>query len=177
MLVMRTSVGIYLLVFGLLVSPAVAQSAAQHLVKSFLGNCVLNLPNLDKIRAGAKVFDWKPLSQEMNEVLGPVDPTAESEGWIVDEQDLRFFVAISEGVIDGEKWANCAIAARVSRPDFVALLESKLDLSNLYDETEAGQRYQTWTTSVNGYSMLIALTAAQDDARPEVTIAASMKAR
>jgi hypothetical protein len=45
----------------------------------------------------------------------------------------------------------------------------------LNEETEAGQRYRSWTTSVNGYSVLIMLTTLQNERVAEGTLAAAVK--
>jgi hypothetical protein len=174
----KAAVAALMLAVGLAGSVA-AGPVEDGVVDAFLGNCVLNLPNLEKIRAASRVFGWKRLSPDAMTMLGPLDSGAEAEGWMATQDSLRFIVGISSGIIESQRAASCS----VTHPDVkqIALLDSlyrKAALKPLnYDELEAGQRYRAWTTQANGYSVLIMLTTAADENVGGGSISAAVKLR
>ena len=145
-------------------------------VDAFLGNCVLNLPNLEKIRAASRLFGWQALSRDAMTAIGPLDPDAQCEGCMASEADVRYFIGVSTGSMGQQQAVACTMANPDLKQDVVlADLQKKLTLKMLNEESEAGQRYRSWTTSVNGYSMLIMLTTMQNERVAGGTLAAAVK--
>jgi hypothetical protein len=147
-------------------------------VDAFLSNCVLNLPNLEKIRAASRVFGWKRLSPDEMTMAGPLDSRVEAEGWVATQDSLKFLVGISNGSIDSQRVASCNVAhPDVKQSALLDSLHRKVTLKPLNDEREAGQRYRAWTTESNGYSVLIMLTTMTDENVAGGSISAAVKLR
>ena len=147
-------------------------------VDAFLSNCVLNVPNLEKIRAASRVFGWKRLSPDEMTMLGPLASGVEAEGWMATQNSLRFIVAISNGGIGSQRAASCSVAhPDVKQSALLDGLQRKVALKPLNDEREAGQRYRAWTTEYNGYSVLIMLTTMADENVAGGSISAAVKLR
>jgi hypothetical protein len=145
-------------------------------VDAFLGNCVLNLPNLEKIRAASRLFGWKALPRDAMTAIGPLDPDAQLEGWTANAGEVRHFIGISTGSIGQRRAVACTMANPELKQDvLLADLQKKLTIKMLNEESEAGQRYRSWTTSVNGYSVLIMLTTMQNERVAGGTLAAAVK--
>jgi hypothetical protein len=86
----KAAVAALMLAVGLAGSVA-AGPVEDGVVDAFLGNCVLNLPNLEKIRAASRVFGWKRLSPDAMTMLGPLDSGAEAEGWMATQDSLKVY--------------------------------------------------------------------------------------
>lgn len=157
---------------------AQSPSIEETVVDAFLANCTLNLPNLDKIRAASRTLGWKSLPRDAATMMGPIDPSAQFEGWMVSDLAARYVVGISAGRIGVQPVVSCAVAnPDVKQDALLGGLHQKLKLQILNDEREAGQRYRAWTTEVNGYSMLISLTTMQDESSPGASLTAAVKLR
>ena len=157
---------------------AQSPSLEETLIDVFLGNCVRNLPNVEKIRAASRVLGWKSLSRDAAVMFGPIDPRAEFEGWLGTEKSVRYVVGISLGSIGAQPVTTCAIAQpEFKQVDLLRNLEAKLKLKYLNDEKEAGQRYRSWTSEVNGYSMMIMLTTLDNINEPGGSLSAAVKIR
>jgi len=157
-----------------------AQSASfeETLVDAFLNHCVLNLPNLEKVRAASRLFGWTRLSQDAAILLGPISPDAVFEGWMVGEKASRYLIGISTGSMGPQPGAICTVASpELKQTDLLISLQKKLSLKFLNDEREAGQRYRAWTTTANDHSLLIILTTLQDENTVGATLAAAVKLR
>lgn len=157
---------------------AQSQSLEATLVDVFLGHCVRNLPNVEKIRAASRVLGWKPLSPDAAIMFGPVDSNVKFEGWLGTEKSVRYMIGISLGSIGTEPVTTCAIAQPdLGQSDLVRNLEAKLTLKYLNDEKEAGQRYRSWTSEINGQSMMIMLTTLDSINEPGGSLSAAVKVR
>jgi hypothetical protein len=152
------------------------QSKEAVVVDAFLSDCVLNLPNLEKIRAAARVLRWKRLSPDELTMLGPLDSRAEAEGWVATQDTLKLLVGITSGSIGSQRAVSCSVAQRdVKQSALLDSLHRKLNLKPLNNEREAGQRYRAWTTEANGYSVLIMLTTMTDKNVAGGSISAAVK--
>jgi hypothetical protein len=153
-------------------------SLASAVVEAFLGNCVLNLPNLEKVRAASRVFGWKALSRDETMVMGPLDRSADAEVWMAADKNVRYLIGISRGTLGSQPIASCTVAhPELQQKAVLGSLQDKLKLKYLNDEREGGQRYQSWTAEVNGYSQLITLTTMQADGSSGGSLAAAVKLR
>jgi hypothetical protein len=153
-------------------------SIEETVVNAFLGNCALNLPNLDKIRAASRTLGWKSLPRDAATMMGPIDPSVQFEGWMVSDLAVRYLVGISVGRIGVQPVVTCTVANPDLKQDaLLGDLHQKLKLETLNDVREAGQRYRAWTTEVNGYSMLISLTTMQNENSPGGSLSAAVKLR
>lgn len=137
---------------AIVAAPSAMADPATDVVETFLGSCALQMPNLDSIRAASRVMNYEPLSDDMMAMLGPVDPTAESEGWIVPMGDEKLFLGISEGMFHDKPVAICSVAAKIADPELVIsrLTEMNSIGSKRYDKVRLGQRTRVWTLIGHG---------------------------
>ena len=153
-------------------------SIEDTLVNAFVGNCVLNLPNLEKVRAASRIFGWKSLPPDVATMLGPIERRAQFEGWLASEETVQYIIGISMGSIGRQSVSSCSVANPQSKQhSLVDGLQKKLKLNPLTDDIEAGQRYRSWTTEANGYSVLITVTTMQNENSPGASLTAAVKLR
>jgi hypothetical protein len=161
-------------------------SLEKTFVEAFIGHCILNLPNLEKIRAASRLLGWKPLSGDAAVMLGPLDRGAKAEMWLATEKEMwlatekgdLFLIGISTSAIGTQPTVSCSMAhPKLQQSEMSEELSKNLTLKFLSDEGEAGKRYRSWTTSANGYNVLVMLTSLRDPNSLGVTVAASVKVR
>lgn len=156
---------------------AMAEGEAET-VEQFIGICALSMPEIRRIEAAASELKWKPLSPTQATMLRPIDPNAKFSGWLVPNSGKPYLIGVWEGQLDGDKVLVCTHASTHFDPsELVSEMAKKLSLKTLTDETEAGQRYRTWTTNVNGISMLINLTTMQNQRQTGGSLSVFVKSK
>jgi hypothetical protein len=132
-------------------------SVGMRFAQTFLGTCVQDFPNTDKIKAAAKTLGWKEIDDpNMKAMLGPSDSSATWQGWFVKVEESNYFVGISEGEYKGKKVQNCNVAQdRTKVDEIIAELEKLLKAKKISETVEAGQRYGTWEFDKSGEKFLI----------------------
>lgn len=154
--------------------PAVAE---EEFFAFFNRACLLNMPRLDKVRAIARLSQWKPVTGDLATLMAPADPASTGEGWAVTEGGRSMFVGISEGELNGRKMATCAaLGTKFNSSKLVKIIESNLGSSALSNEVENLQRYRVWKGSVSGQQVLVQLTTAADDKVAGGTLAVMARA-
>jgi hypothetical protein len=125
--------------------------------QAFLGTCVQDFPDTNKIKAAAKALAWKEITDpNVKAMLGPSDPSAMWQGWMMQTGDSKYFVGISEGQYEGKKIHNCNLAQdRTDVDGIIAELERLLNTKKISETIEAGQRYGTWEFERSGESFLL----------------------
>lgn len=140
------------------------QAVEESFFEFFNKTCMLNMPRLDKVRAAARLFDWKPITGDAALMLGPADPRSPFEGWAAPHDGRTVFVALSEGVLEGRKVVICtSTERRLDQEAFVKVIESSSAIRRAHDEVENMQRYRGWTGQINGEAVLIHLTTMAKD--------------
>jgi len=139
--------------------------------------CLLTMPRLDKVRAIARLSQWKPVKGDLATLMAPADSASTGEGWAVVEGGRSMYVGISEGKLDGRKMVICAaLGTKFDSSELVKIIESNRGSSALSDEVENLQRYRVWKGSVSGQQVLIQLTTAADDTVAGGTLAVMARA-
>jgi len=137
----------------------------------FIGSCLAPFPDLNKIRATARVLRWKPVQGDVATMLGPADTTAKYELWAVAEPADVLMVGISEGRVGTRKASACVNALRSVDQDRLALLiEQRTSVGRVSDTTENFQRHRTWTITYGGLRFLMELGALADTAASPATL-------
>ncbi len=136
----------------------------KKLVEAFVGNCIQNLPQLEKIRAAARVFGWSALSADQLMAMGPQNPSTKFEGWYVKDDTASYLLGISSGNVNSINAVTCTIASPDLTPaSFIPALHKLIGLKALDDQSEGGQRYRAWTTTANQNSIMVNLTSFPSD--------------
>ena len=147
------------------------------LVAEFIGACVQNMPQLEKVEAMASLMDWEVLDEEMLVAFGPTEPGIEMLGWLANRgEPTQMFVGITNGAVDEKHVQSCTVAmSSPSKSEIVQqIVNSVADFerpSDAYDE--AGQRYRTWKYNNRGDSFVLAVVDAPQLA-PEVATLSAM---
>jgi len=150
-----------------------AVSTEESFFKFFNKTCLLNMPRLDKVRAAARIMDWKSLTGDLATLLSPQNANARFEGWAVSETDLNYVVGVSEGAIGSSKVAICSASIRnIDQEALVKIIErdTKARLEN--DEIENLQRYRGWIGTTNGEAIILQLTTMANSQLSAATLAA-----
>jgi hypothetical protein len=121
-------------------------SSSLRFAQEFVGVCAQDFPAVDKIKAAAKVFNWKEITDpNMRAMMGPASPDASWQGWLVIEKEDKYFVGISEGDINGKKTSSCSLVQdRVDVDSIISELAKILNAKKVEESTEAGQRQTLW---------------------------------
>jgi hypothetical protein len=130
---------------------------AEKFLRFFSGNCIRSVHNLDQLIAYAEVQKWQRLPEDMQRVFE--NPFAdESDGWGVTHEGQFYIVGYTKGFVDGESVSSCAVVSKSQMVGDVAQqLNSRFQISEVVDEVEGFQRYQTFTTNVSGIDLLITI--------------------
>ena len=141
-------------------SIAVADSVGLRFAQTFIGSCVHDFPDESKLRAAAKTFGWKEITDpNVKALMGPSDPSTTWQGWYVVVNSDKYFVGISDGISGGKAFHSCSLVQ--DKTDVKATIDELVKLlnANKLDETvEAGQRYGTWEFKSNGAPLLLMTT-------------------
>jgi hypothetical protein len=130
-------------------SMARAQSPATielSFVRSFIGTCLQYFPDTARVRQAASALKWSEIKNpDFRGMLGPADPKAKWQGWLMRVDGYAFFVGISESTDQGKTVRSCSLAAdRVDLRTVYGTLESLVSLKKQLDFNEDGQRNQLW---------------------------------
>ncbi len=120
-------------------------SSAVRFAQEFVGICVQDFPAIDKIKAAAKVLNWKEITdQNIRAMIGPANPDAFWQGWLVVEKEDKYFVGISVGVVNGKNINSCTLVQdRTDVDAIIAELTKVLNAKKIDEAEEAGQRQIT----------------------------------
>lgn len=156
-------------------STAYARSADASREMSFLeffnGVCLLNMPRIDKIKAGAREMKWSHLTGDAAVMIAPADPNAAFEGWSVQQDKEIYFVGVSDGSVDSRRVVTCATAGRGFNQDsLVKTIESNVTSERINDEVETMQRFRAWRITVSGQTFLLNLTTTAKNAVTPVAV-------
>lgn len=81
-------------------------------VRSFIGTCLRDFPDIGRVRHAAKALKWLEMRDpNLRGMLGPADPKAQWEGWLMRVDGHAFLVGISEGLDGGRTVKSCSLAA------------------------------------------------------------------
>jgi len=164
---------ILLIICNFSTEPALGQNKEAHdrLLEFFSGACLQAMPNIDRVKAGARAMNWKPLEGDIATMLAPADETAVWQGWAAKTDSDLFLLGVSEGKSNGRQIATCSVVVReIDQENLVKGLGENLKLKYLADDTEAFQRYRAWTTEVSGNKMLINLTTLSKEPNSPATL-------
>lgn len=143
----------------------------------FNSTCLLNMPQLDKVRATARLLDWKPITGDAAVMLAPSNPNAPFEGWAATYQGRNFFIGLSEGVLESKKVVICAATERkLDQEVLVSIIETNIKARIDNDEIENMQRYRGWVSAKDGESVLLHLTTSATDRLSSATLAVFARA-
>jgi hypothetical protein len=140
------------------------KAEADQFYEFFNGVCLLNMPRLDKVRAFARMRDWKPIKGDAALLLAPANPGAAFEGWSAVENGRVLIVGISEGKLDHlRKIAVCSVAStKVETAQLATAIQSALKVPISNDMVEHGQRYRTWVGALYGDQIIVDLLTPAD---------------
>ena len=122
---------------------------AVHLARAFVGYCIQNPGRNDQVQAAAIAFDFSPLEGEFKTMLGPEDPDAEYEGWLVSDEGFSpYLLGISEGRVNGLLISNCTVAnPNIPMDEVLEELQNLVSFGpSLDDFQNSGQHYRVWST-------------------------------
>lgn len=165
---------LFLLVFGTLSEKSQAQETgmASKFTEFFVGACLRALPDLERMKAAARVMEWKPLEGDVAAMIAPADPKAEWQGWAVPEGDDLFMFGVSESSMDSRKVSVCTTSAgELDQESLVQELQASLNLKLIVDETDALQRARGWETSIDGQKLIVNLTTLSNSRMSPITLA------
>jgi hypothetical protein len=122
------------------------ESEALLFAQTFIGTCVQNLPDTDRVKAAAKAFGWVALDDpNYRKMMGPPDERASWTGWTFKEQGKVFAVGVSEGEANGKPVRMCTLVQdRIDVDGTISKLTELLQATKLQESVEAGQRYVLW---------------------------------
>lgn len=169
----RFCILIMFFLFILTTSPLFGQPKNTHdrLLEFFAGACLQTMPDIARIKAGARVMEWMPLEGDVAAMVAPAEKGAVWQGWAVKTDEDMFMVGISEGSINGDEIATCTVTVReINQIGLVQNLQNQLNLKLIADEKEAFQRYRAWQTKINDIEMVINLTTYYKDEISPATI-------
>ncbi len=180
MTLIRTLPKIFVIIIICIIAPnrALSQEKRPHdrLLEFFAGACLHNMPDIGRIKAGARALNWKPLEGDLAAMLAPADKNATWQGWAVNVGEDIFMVGISEAKMDGGNIVTCAVATReIDQNELVRALNKELKLKNIDDRIEAFQRNQAWQTEINEESMIVNLTTFFKEIMSPATLSVAIK--
>ncbi len=153
------------------------QAAAESLVKSFIGLCVLNVPNLDRVEATARISSWKEIKGDALKLIGPQDPSNESKAWMVKgAATTTFALAISRGMLNGKRISACSVGDPYAPMlPIRSALEKFLQLQKpISQDISGGQQNVVWSTNSGMGDLLIYLLDATPMNENGITITATV---
>lgn len=165
---------LFLLSLGALSERSHAQetSKASKFTEFFVGACLRALLDIERMKAAARVMEWKPLNGDVAAMIAPVDPNAEWQGWAVPEGDDLFMFGVSEGSLGSRKASICTTSAgELDQERLVQELQASLNLKLIVDETDALQRARGWETSIDGQKLIVNLTTLSNSRMSPITLA------
>jgi len=125
---------------------AVTQTKESFSVEIFLGQCLNNMPRIDKVESAAKVFNWTKLNKDQAVMVAPADPSVKFDGWYVRGGVVSYMIATSLGEWNESDAPTCTVAFSEVSPNKVkSLLVSILKSLKVVDEqVSGGQRITVW---------------------------------
>ena len=153
-------------------SHAQETSEYSQFTEFFIGACLRALPDIERMKAAARVMEWKPLEGDIAAMVAPADTNAEWQGWVVPEGDDLFMFGVSEGSMDSRKVSVCVTSAfELDQESLVQELQATLKLKLIVDETNALQRARGWETSIDGQKIIVNLTTLSNSRISPITLA------
>lgn len=157
-------------------SERAAAVTGEDFVRAFLGNCVYNSGDFQRLINAAEALGFTELPEEMRPILAPQDPNAEFFGFSAQSgEGAPYIIGLSRGELDGRTLINCAIAnPYIETAKVVFALQNFLQVDRpSYEDITMGQRYRLWM--VNGWSegTLVSLMDAEPMGRGGATLTIS----
>lgn len=133
------------------------QSVGLVFSQTFIGTCAQDFPDTDRLKAAAKTFGWKELNDpNIRAMFGPADPSAIWQSWFLTQDNSKFVVGISEGIVDGKQVRTCNLVQdRTDVKSVISELTKLLNATKIDESMEAGQRSMVWQFKKNDQSYLL----------------------
>jgi hypothetical protein len=153
----RFTITLVIALFGVSMSCFAQDSAAVRFAQEFVGVCAHDFPAVDKIKAAAKVLNWKEITDpNIRAMMGPASPGALWQGWLVVEKEDKYFVGISEGTVSGKNINTCTVVQdRTDVDAIISELNKILNAKKIDEYEEAGQRQITSEIEIAGQRYLL----------------------
>jgi hypothetical protein len=125
---------------------AITQTKESFSVEIFLGQCLNNMPRIDKVESAAKVFNWTKLNKDQAVMVAPADPDVKFDGWYVRGGVVSYMIGTSLGEWNESDAPTCTVAFSEVSPNKVkSLLVSILKSLKVVDQqVSGGQRIIVW---------------------------------
>ena len=128
--------------------------------RTFIGVCVQDFPDIDRVKVAAATFKWKEINDpDLRAMIGPADPAAKWQSWILVQDNETFIVGISESIAENGPVRTCSLVQdRTDVDGIITQLTSMLRASKLNESIEVGQRYTVWQFRKNDSTFLLMTT-------------------
>jgi hypothetical protein len=141
-------------------STSFAVSPSKRFIENFFGHCVYSAPDFKRLVSIAETSNWKSLSEKELQLLGPIDNTAEFNGWHISSKDDDYYLSYTKGLVDNQIINTCAIYSSTwDELDVRGFLKGDGIAQKLIYHKKVGmQNYDTWIGKLNGFNTMLVMT-------------------
>lgn len=134
-----------------------ASPTPNDFIQTFMGSCVLDFPDFNRVEAAAKALKWKRVTDpDQLKLIAPTDGGGSWKAWGFKSGKMRSLLSVGQRDVDGETLKFCVLIAdpvesEITRNRIVKLLNATEESSS----EQAGQRYRTYSVTKDGKPLLL----------------------